>query len=365
MDLKVAIGSWETPPMQCGPAYYIEELAKRLSNHVDVTLIVPKHVSIQEKHRLTTRKISTVNLPIVRVCMFAAQASRLSNKLGVDLIHDNGVLGLSKFSPFIETWHHSDLRTRDFVSPSTYYLNAYREQLTLVGVRKADTVIAISERAKNELITNYGVPDFRVQTVTQGVDTDFFRPYASSLTDLGLRHKRVYLLYVGALAPRKNLATLVQALKIVRVKFQNVHLLIVGDGNEKARLQELTNLLGLRESVTFFGSVSRQTLLKLYNTTDYVVVPSYIEGFGLTILEGLACEKPVIMTPVGISDIVKKNHLGVVTEGFDSESIASAIAFALNERFTDLRAFVKKNFTWAKTIERTLETYKQTLDSYH
>lgn len=82
--MKVAIGTWEAPLLLSGPAYYIKELVERLSNYVDVVLIVPTYASVKERNGLVTRKIASIDIPIVRVCMFAARASLLVKKLGVE-----------------------------------------------------------------------------------------------------------------------------------------------------------------------------------------------------------------------------------------------------------------------------------------
>jgi glycosyltransferase involved in cell wall biosynthesis len=365
LDLKVAIGTWEAPPALGGPAYYIKELVERLSNYVDVELIIPSYASVKEKDGLVTRKIASIDIPIVRVCMFAARASLLVKKLGVDIVHDNGVLGFSNFSPFIETWHHSNVDDRRYLSASAYYLSFYRELLTLRGIKKADSIIAVSSTAKADLINHYFIPSSKIHVAPLGVDVDFFRPLlASKISGYSKQDGKIYLLYVGALGSRKNVGSLIRALKIIVNKRNNVHLLIVGAGGEKNRLQELTEILNLTKHLTFLGAVSREHLLELYNIADYVVLPSYKEGFGMTMLEALACEKPVIMTPVGISDIIKSNNLGIVADNFTPSSLAYAIEAAISEgEFNNLRTFVTENFSWSKTVETTLQVYKQTLEN--
>jgi 1,2-diacylglycerol 3-alpha-glucosyltransferase len=363
--MKVAIGTWEAPPALGGPAYYVRELVERLSDYVDVVLIVPTYASVKERNGLVTRKIASIDVPIVRVCMFAVRASLLVKKLGVDIVHDNGVLGFSNFSPFIETWHHGQVDGRRYLSASAYYLSFYRELLTLRGIKKADSIIAISSNAKAELINNYSIPSSKIHVVPLGVDVDFFRSLLpNKISEYSKQGGKICLLYVGALEARKNVDSLIRALEIIVNKQNNVHLLIVGDGSEKNRLQKLTEILNLTKYVTFLGAVSREYLLELYNSADYVVLPSYKEGFGMTILEALACEKPVIVTSVGISDIIKRNNLGIVADSFTPSSLAHAIESAISEgEFNNLRAFVIKNFSWSKTVETTLQIYKQTLEN--
>jgi glycosyltransferase involved in cell wall biosynthesis len=364
MDLKVAIGSWEIPPAIGGPACYIEELVKRLSDYAEVTLIVPSYALIDEKKQLKIRKINSLNIPIIRVSLFSLRASLAIKKLDVDIVHDNGVLGFSDFSPFIETWHHSIKEERKTQSTLSSYLSFYRENLTLRGIKKADSIIAISQAAKTDLIQTYSIPSSTVHVVPHGVDTDFFKPLQpNQITNYSKENSKISLLYVGSLSDRKNLPSLIQALHIVLKKQSNIQLLIVGDGDQRSGLQQLVVALHLQDNVRFLGAVSRDCLLELYSIADFVVLPSYKEGFGMTVLEGLACEKPLIMTPVGISDVVASNNLGVVAEDFTATSIADAIESALNREFRNLRAFVIDNCSWDKTVERTLDIYKQTLDN--
>lgn len=221
MDLKIAIGTWETPPVLGGPAYYIKELVERLSRYVDVVLIIPKHGSIEKKKGLITHKIGTIDIPILRVCLFAAKASLSIKKFGVDLIHDNGVLGLSNFMPFIETWHHSGLDDKRYSSPLAHYFSLYRELLTLRGIKKADSIIAISSTAKQELITKYSVPSSRINIVNHGVDVDFFKPLSNhQLRYYSKKDDGLTLLYVGSLSKRKNLESLILALYLIRKKIE-------------------------------------------------------------------------------------------------------------------------------------------------
>jgi glycosyltransferase involved in cell wall biosynthesis len=362
MDLRIAISTWDAPPAIGGPPRYIEELVKRLSNYIDIVLLVPSYASVKEKNGLEIRKIGSIDIPILRVCMFAVKASFLVKKIGVDLVHDNGVLGISGFSPFIETWHHSNLDDRRYLSFSAYYMSLYREFLTAKGINNADSIIAISSAAKKDLIDTHSVEDSKIHVVPHGVDTDFFKPIELCQQNKIKRDGKIYLLYVGALSKRKNLYSLIRAMKLIQSRRIDVQLLLIGDGDEKYRLQELVHALGLGKNVQFLGSVSQEYLLLMYNTADYVILPSYKEGFGMTVLEGLACGKPVIMTPVGISDIIVSNNLGVVADGFDPSSLATAIELAIaDHNVKDLRAFVKANFSWERTIDKTLEVYRKTV----
>jgi glycosyltransferase involved in cell wall biosynthesis len=363
MNLKVAIGSWEAPPTVGGPAHYIDEIVKRLSDFVEITLLVPQYASITQKNGLSVQKVGFINLPIVRVCMFSLKASALVKKIGVDLVHDNGVLGFSNHSPFIETWHHGTTGDKEFLSASAYYLSTYREWLTLRGLKKSDSIIAISQTAKDELINEYSIPSSKIYVAPHGVDVDFFKPLSSNkIYSYAKKDGEICLLYVGSLSARKNLESLIRALKELLTKRSDIYLLIVGAEPENGYIHEAVRSLNLTGHVTFLGNVSPQHLVELYNTADFVVLPSYKEGFGMTILEALACGKPVIMTPVGISDIVKRNNLGVVADGFNPSNLTNAIEIAIEGKFSNLRSFVQNNFSWDKTVQTILQIYKQTIN---
>ena len=84
----------------------------------------------------------------------------------------------------------------------------------------------------------------------------------------------------------------------------------------------------------------------------------------MILLEALACEKPVVTTPTGIYDIIQRESLGIVTDGFDPKSIARGIEKAIGSHFSGLREFVKKKFTWTKAIQKTLAVYERLLEEY-
>jgi D-inositol-3-phosphate glycosyltransferase len=134
---------------------------------------------------------------------------------------------------------------------------------------------------------------------------------------------------VGRLDPLKGVDRLITALSFLDHR-QNLRLLIVGgDGSETAEfrsLQELTQNLGLENSVTFTGRVDHNDLPHYYSAADMLVLPSHTESFGLVGLEALACGTPVISTRVGAMDqIIRSNENGFLVNSADPRSLAEGI----------------------------------------
>ena len=134
------------------------------------------------------------------------------------------------------------------------------------------------------------------------------------------------LITVGRLEPLKNTALVIQALQLVREHYPNTTLDIVGDGTEMSRLQALTSVLGLSESVTFHGYVNHRAVIDILLAADLLCFPSQSsEGFPKAVLEAMACGLPVVATPVSVLKYIITARNGVLLKDVRPETIADAI----------------------------------------
>jgi len=210
-------------------------------------------------------------------------------------------------------------------------------RLALIGLRRADALIAVSESTKRTLIKALGLPPERICVIYEAVDHEKFQPMAvpdpfraKYRLDKGWR----YVLYVGSDDPRKNLRTLVQAFALVRQQVEDAKLLKVGStcfAQEQARLLSLVAKLGLQEYVLFFNHVPDEDLPLFYNVSDVFVMPSLYEGFGLPMLEAMACGRPVIASDRGSLPEVGGNAVLTVNPT-DVEMLAAQITYLLEDR---------------------------------
>ena len=158
-----------------------------------------------------------------------------------------------------------------------------------------------------------GLGTQQIRVINNGVDLDMFCPRDNCPADDG------YILFVGRLVTQKGVEYLIRAFYYVLQKFPDVRLKVVGDGDLGARLRRLcTNLMISAEHVEFIRPrqwMSRPQVAELFQGARVVVVPSIYEPFGMTAIEALACQRPVIASRTGgLMDIIKPNVNGFLAE---------------------------------------------------
>jgi glycosyltransferase involved in cell wall biosynthesis len=135
------------------------------------------------------------------------------------------------------------------------------------------------------------------------------------------------ILTVARLTRQKSIDTLIEALALVRARGIDAQLRIVGDGDQRAALEEKTRALQLERAVQFLGMRAQSELPRLYSAGEVFVLPSLHEGMGLVLAEALLCGAPVIATASGgITDIVRDRETGLVFPERDPGALADALA---------------------------------------
>jgi glycosyltransferase involved in cell wall biosynthesis len=164
------------------------------------------------------------------------------------------------------------------------------------AVRRADLVIAISERTRRDLVELYGAPEEKIRVVYQGCHRAFDREPAAGVEEAALRRHGLaapFLLSVGTVEARKNLALTVRAL----AGLPDVHLAVVGRETPYAlEVRAIVAASGLGPRVHFLSGVTTDELAALYRRALALVYPSRYEGFGIPIVEALFSGTPVVTT---------------------------------------------------------------------
>ena len=182
-----------------------------------------------------------------------------------------------------------------------------------LAVRRADMLVTVSEASKKGLVSHFGLSPDRVAVITEAPASSFTRAIGSDKVDAeafrrhGLEPDERYILYVGGISPHKNLDTLIKAFAAVRqdTRLGDVRLILVGDwagDSFHTCYEELCTLIerqGLSEAVHFPGFVPDEDLVHLYSACQAFVLPSFLEGFGLPVVEAMACGAPVVASNVG------------------------------------------------------------------
>lgn len=161
---------------------------------------------------------------------------------------------------------------------------------------QADTIIAISENTKNDIVKIYGINPDKIKVIYQGIASNFFEQINDTEK---VRVKKKYnlpdnyIFYLGNLEPRKNVETLLKAFELVEDK--NIHLVLAGSKAWKYKnIDNLYNNSSAKDRIKFLGYVDSRDKPVLYNLAKAFVYPSIYEGFGLPPLEAAASGTPVI-----------------------------------------------------------------------
>jgi glycosyltransferase involved in cell wall biosynthesis len=211
---------------------------------------------------------------------------------------------------------------------------------------------------------NHGLKEDKITVIHHGVDHKLFRPDEASRRFLrekyGLNELFV-VISVGRLIKHKRHTDIVEALS----KIPHTALILVGSGLEEKRIVALAEEKKVK--LLRFKNISDEFLRGLYNAADAYVHASVLEGFGLTVVEAMACALPIICYDVGdVKHIVPGG--GIVLDPRDVQGMRHAIEF-LKNREIERKAFSQyaleksREFTWEKTAEEHLKVYQDVLAS--
>jgi glycosyltransferase involved in cell wall biosynthesis len=238
--------------------------------------------------------------------------------------------------------------------------------LAFKGMLRANHVIAVSEYAKQELLAEADYPPDAVHVVSHGIDPIFHPLPGDSRARwreklLPSSDDSYLLLHIGHSAPRKNLEVLYQALAILCKQRQPVDLVRVGGIPSPSQARLIENL-SIASAITHVPYVPNQKLPSYYAAADVFVFPSLYEGFGIPLIEAMACGTPVICSDRAPFDEVCGEAAYFVDTG-SPEALAQAIREVLvNPALAeDLRRRGLKRaerFTWERTAQKTLQVYR-------
>lgn len=181
--------------------------------------------------------------------------------------------------------------------------------------------VSVSEETGRNLV-KLGVQNSFVKVIPNGVDTEVFVP--------GTKNSHPIILYLGRLSKRKNIEDLIEAFGHVLKNFPDVQLLIVGEGEERKRLEEKAT--GYK-NIKFLGPIYDESKkVKIYQSSWVFVLPSIKEGMPLSFLEANACGTPIISYNVPGTDYVENNENGIIVEKVDPNKLSEAIAYIIKDK---------------------------------
>lgn len=315
-----------------------------------------------------TLRTTLPHTPLVRVPLTLSAELR---RHPVDLLHVQFTAPPFCPCPVVASIH--DLSFEHL--PKTFKRRS-RMQLRLTvrqTARNAARILALSEYSRGDIIETYGIEPERVSVIPPAAP-GHFAPVTDVLELARVRRnygiEDEYILSVGSIQPRKNLARLIAAyasLRRLRPQAKLPQLVLVG---KKAWLFDETLRAatehGLTSDIIFTGYVPEADLPPLYSGACCFIYPSYFEGFGLPVLEAMQCGTPVIAgNRTSLPEVV--GDAGLLVDPFDEQALALAMARVIENSDLAAELCVKglkraRDFSWRKTARMTLEVYKQAVE---
>lgn len=243
------------------------------------------------------------------------------------------------------------------------FLKLQTRKFLYSGLKRANLIISDSYATKYDLIKAYQIAETKIKVIHLGVDHSIYYPQNDKNLrgKLGLPEDGKLLLHVGVEKWHKNIPNILKALSLLISQMGKVYLIRIGKKSKES--ERLINSLNLSEWVIYRIGLSEEELAKHYNACDVLIFPSFYEGFGLPILEALACGLPVVVSnTTSLPEI--GNQAAIYCSPLDYYDIAEKIKTVLADE--DLRSKLteegvkqSKNFTWERCGEEVWRLYQE------
>ena len=366
--MRIAFDGTTLTAGRTGVGYYTEHLLQHLAGEVEKTgdeLIVISNQPIETSKPLPPHvRVHTRSYFPVRIAWMQLLAARVLDDVGADVAHfTNGMLPMGTSTVRVVTIHDMSLKLFPWCHPRRRLM--INRPLLGVAARLADAVVTVSHSARRDLLRFHRLPPQRVSVVHEAAAPGFV-PIADPARRARIRRRYGlpdrFALYVGAIEPRKNLPRLMDAFALARARGISHELVCVGPyGWSSKDLYQHVDRLGLGRIVHFTGYVPFEDLPEIYNLGEFFVFPSLYEGFGLPVVEAMACGIPVI-TANSSSLVEIAGGAAETVDPRDTEALAATIVAVASDRGRQehlrqrglLRA---REFSWTRTAQQMLAIY--------
>lgn len=369
--MHVAINAWFWNRPDTGSGQYVRRLVetfRRIQPNLSITLIAPGGTDIDAPDGVTVvRAGSGGDWAKLR---FEQQIfPRAAQKVGAELAHVPYWGGpLSSPIPTVVTIH--DLIPMLLPEYRGGVLARIYTALVAASARGAQAIITDSRASAEDIFRHLGVSADRVYPILLAAGREY-SPQPNLILDLAIRKKYnlppEYVLYLGGYDVRKNVETLIKAFTYVKTGY-DIPLVLAGRLPEKPspRFIDVKQAIGamrMGDTVQVIGGVDEADKPSIYRLAKTFVFPSRYEGFGLPVLEAMACGKPVVTSNTSsLPEIV--GNAGFTVDPDDARHMAGSILATLNEeplaKQLSQRAIERASkLTWERTAAETLGVYEQ------
>jgi glycosyltransferase involved in cell wall biosynthesis len=372
-----------------GDSTHVRELATSLSTIGHELLLVghiPEDARVEVSDYFGKMNVpvkvpeKTGDLSTLRFCSQVARdfkpdviyERRFSPKIGVTLSKLLRVPVTVEINAMVE----EELKLLDKEQKGVPGIGRIKRRIRRFFLRSADGLVAVSKGIGKGLENEYDVDSSRIHVVQNGANTDLFRPL--DLEDcrkrLGLDEGLHYLCYSGNLAPWQGMEHLVSALPRLIEDFEDLRLIIVGDGVLREELEKAVGDKGLQDVVSFFGTVPYEDVPRYLCAADICVAPfsgilrNVKYGFSaIKLFEYMACGRPFVTTSVcGIEREIDENDVGLVVPPDSPQDLAEALRKLLDygERTATMgergRILAEREHSWVAVARRITSILEET-----
>ncbi len=290
------------------------------------------------------------------------------NRDNIDIFHnpDHVLPILPVKAKKIITVH--DLSFYKFPGTFPFMKRNYKRALTPRSVCLADKIIAVSSSTKDDLVELFGIDRKKIEVVHIGVSKEFMKIEDIDVLErsrevLGLPEK--FILYLGTIEKRKNLERLIDAFVLASRRGGFPHKLVIA-GKKGWLYEGLLKKIddnGLKDDIIFVSDIKQSDLPILYNLAELFVYPSIYEGFGLPVIEAMACGTPVITSNTSSLPEVAGDAAALI-DPYNIEEIAHNISEILHDeerrkKMSEMGIERAGSFTWERCARNTMEVYKK------
>ena len=325
---------------QAGDAIHLRELCSNL-----VRMRHPVEVVVAGRH--DANEIESVPIHVVtgqRLWSVVRQVRPIVHDFQPDVIYERRVSPKVSFVlsrllrvPYAVEVNGLPDEERSLLQGKEYKPSWFQVWIRHMLLRRAKTIVAVTDTLKLALIQKYGLPPARVQVVPNGVNTDLFVPMdrSSCRVRIGLEANEPVLGFIGSLVPWQGVDIMIRAIAEIRRQGTAVHMLIVGEGPDRPRLEVLAESEGLGGCSTFTGSVPYRDVPTYVGAMDIALSlkPPLLPGSPLKVREYMACARPVVASRGTGYDfgIVEAASAGVLVDPSNIREVVTAIVDLLGD----------------------------------
>jgi len=252
--------------------------------------------------------------------------------------------------PFIITEH------------STMYgkkgLSKYQKSAAFKVLDNAKSAIVVSSPFRNLLSESIEFDKNRIKIIPNFIDTNFFNPEISS--EIQLNENLKFIFACSYHIQDKRIDRLIEAYNLIKNDFQDIDLVIGGEGEKTNELKGLVNKLGLEKNVHFVGFLMKEKVRDYMSKSILFCLPSDVETFGVVLIEALSLGIPIISTKCGGPEDIINDEVGILADK-STDSIKNALINMLkNQKKYDkgkLRSYVLNNFSGSVVTKKYIELY--------